>query len=151
MSRRLRKVAPQRYPPHHPHKPSSQARGARPPGTRLADGSFIKLTLYQPQPDGSIQGQEAHLPRPFAPSWSVHPGEILAEELEERGWDEARACAELGWKPSVLEWVLAGSHDIDEQLAADLSRALGSSTMYWLNLQAHYDEWQGRQTSPGQR
>lgn len=52
--------------------------------------------------------------RPFRP---IPPSEILAEELEARGWAE-----------SVLADATAG----------ELSRALGTSREFWLNLEAAY-------------
>lgn len=74
----------------------------------------------------------------FEPSWMVHAGEILKEEVDERGWSHTEAMERLHWGPNLYIGVLLGDIAIDERLAEALSRALGTSAQYWLNLQAQY-------------
>lgn len=73
----------------------------------------------------------------FAPT---HPGEILAEEfLEPLGITAYRLAKEIGVPQTRLSEILAGRRGITADTGLRLSRALGLSDMFWINLQARYD------------
>lgn len=73
----------------------------------------------------------------FAPT---HPGEILAEEfLEPLGITTYRLAKEIGVPQTRLSEILAGRRGITADTGLRLSRALGLSDMFWINLQARYD------------
>jgi len=67
------------------------------------------------------------------------PGEFLQEELEARDWTPQQFAAQLNVPSEVLHALLEGKQVIDADMAARLSRALGSSAAYWLNLQHAYE------------
>lgn len=71
---------------------------------------------------------------------NIHPGEIIREDfltdLEMTPADLAKA---LGLPPSYVEKILNGVTPINENIAGRLSRVLGCSQQYWLNLQAAYN------------
>jgi addiction module HigA family antidote len=79
--------------------------------------------------------------RPFVPAWACHPGEILHEEMEERGLSPPTLAAQLGWPEDNLRLYLFGLHPTTEAMAADLERVLGISARSWTNLQRGYDAW----------
>ena len=73
----------------------------------------------------------------FAPT---HPGEILAEEfLAPLGITHYRLAKEIGVSQTRVGEILAGKRRISADTALRLSRALGLSDMFWINLQARYD------------
>lgn len=75
-----------------------------------------------------------------SPAWTVHPGELLAEEIEARGWSPLETQGYLNWEPELLAQVLAGQRDINEAMAKNLHIALGTSAQFWTNLQRAYDD-----------
>jgi addiction module HigA family antidote len=73
----------------------------------------------------------------FAPT---HPGEILAEEfLAPMGITAYRLAREIDVPQTRLSAILAGQRSITADTGLRLSRALGLSDMFWINLQARYD------------
>jgi addiction module HigA family antidote len=70
----------------------------------------------------------------------THPGEILAEEfLEPLGISTYRLAKEIGLPQTGLSEILRGRRGITARTGLRLSRALGLSDMFWINLQARYD------------
>jgi antitoxin HigA-1 len=73
----------------------------------------------------------------FAPT---HPGEILAEEfLTPMGISAYRLAKGIDVPQTRLSAILAGQRSITADTGLRLSRALGLSDMFWINLQARYD------------
>jgi addiction module HigA family antidote len=71
--------------------------------------------------------------------YAFHPGEFLAEELEERdmtGSDLARA---LNIPQNRVSEILNGKRSITVDTALRLAQWIGSSPQYWLNLQQIHD------------
>lgn len=73
---------------------------------------------------------------PYEPT---HPGELIFEELEERGMTQAALANQIGVAPSLLNEVIKGKRSINTELALLLEAALGISAELWLNLQADYN------------
>lgn len=70
---------------------------------------------------------------------SVHPGEILGEELRERGISSKDFAASLGMQPSHLSELIHGRRDMSPAAAAKIAAALGTSAKSWMNLQRQYE------------
>jgi len=70
---------------------------------------------------------------------AIHPGEFLAETLEELGVSQAAFARALGVSPMRISHVIKGSRPVTAELALLFGRALDQSPQYWLNLQADYD------------
>ena len=68
----------------------------------------------------------------------VHPGDVLAEQLDALQMSAAAARA-LGIPQSRLSQILNGRRSITADTALRLSRWLGTDDEFWLNLQAWYD------------
>lgn len=73
--------------------------------------------------------------RPFRP---ISPGELIKEELEARRWNTAFLSGWLGADLQTVEGIIDGKKRITARSALALSRALGTSREYWLNLESAY-------------
>jgi addiction module HigA family antidote len=69
----------------------------------------------------------------------IHPGEFLAETLEELGVSQAQFARAIGVSPMRISHVISGTRPVTAELALLFGRALDQSPQYWLNLQADYD------------
>ena len=69
----------------------------------------------------------------------IHPGETIAEVLEERGISQAELAASTGVSPAYVSNVISGKKGISSNFAFGLEYALGVPKSFWLNLQANYD------------
>ena len=69
----------------------------------------------------------------------IHPGEFLAEILEELGVSQAAFARVVGVSPMRISHVIRGTRPVTAELALLFGRALDQSPQYWLNLQADYD------------
>lgn len=69
----------------------------------------------------------------------IHPGETIADVLEERGITQAELAARADVSPAYVSNVIAGKRDISSKFAMALEYALGVPKSFWLNLQANYD------------
>lgn len=69
----------------------------------------------------------------------VHPGEILAEELEERKMSGLALAHELHVPPNRIYLLLSGKRGMTADTALRLSQWFGTSAEFWMNLQALYE------------
>lgn len=76
---------------------------------------------------------------------SVHPGEILREELKARGLTQSACAAMVGRSVQVVNRIITGKQSITPDTALDLERGLGVSADFWVRLQADHDLWVARQ------
>ena len=69
----------------------------------------------------------------------VHPGEILADELEALGLSSAVLARTLDVPANRISQIIAGKRSITADTALRLGRYFGSSADLWMNLQKIYD------------
>ena len=69
----------------------------------------------------------------------IHPGEILADELEEIGLTAKRLADVIETPPNRLYQILAGRRSITADTALRLGRYFGTSADFWMNLQTAYE------------
>ena len=69
----------------------------------------------------------------------VHPGEILFEELKERGITQKAFAAQIGMRPSHLNELLHGKASFTMNIADKIQEALGIDSRSWMNLQTQYN------------
>lgn len=69
----------------------------------------------------------------------IHPGETIADILDERGITQAELAARTGVTPEDISMVISGKKDISAKFAMSLEYALNVSMNFWINLQMHYD------------
>jgi addiction module HigA family antidote len=69
----------------------------------------------------------------------AHPGEVLLDELAARGLTAHALALKLRVPPNRLTEILNGKRGISPDTALRLSRYLGPSAAFWLNLQSQND------------
>jgi addiction module HigA family antidote len=69
----------------------------------------------------------------------IHPGEILADELEEIGLTAKRLADVIEVPPNRLYQVLAGKRNVTADTALRLARYFGMAADFWMNLQSAYE------------
>lgn len=69
----------------------------------------------------------------------IHPGETIADVLEDRCITQAELAARTGVSPAYISNVIAGKKDISSKFAMALEYALDVPKSFWLNLQANYE------------
>jgi antitoxin HigA-1 len=70
---------------------------------------------------------------------AIHPGEFLAETLEELDVSQAAFARAIGVSPMRISHVTKGTRPVTAELALRFGRAFNQSPQYWLNLQSDYD------------
>jgi antitoxin HigA-1 len=69
----------------------------------------------------------------------IHPGEILADELEETGLSAKKLAGVIQVPPNRLYQLLAGKRSMTADTALRLSRYFGMAADFWMNLQSAYE------------
>ena len=70
---------------------------------------------------------------------AIHPGEHLAEELEELGMSAAELARQLKVPTNRITGILNGQRGITGDTALRLGHFFGTSPQFWLNLQSLYE------------
>ena len=70
---------------------------------------------------------------------AVHPGEILNEELKERGIKQKDLAAKTGMLPSHLNELIKGKRSFTVEIAMALEKELGIPYDSWMRLQYGYE------------
>jgi antitoxin HigA-1 len=69
----------------------------------------------------------------------IHPGEILADELEEIGITPTELARQLHVPPNRMSQIISGKRAITGDTALRLGHWFRNSAQFWLNLQTAYD------------
>jgi addiction module HigA family antidote len=69
----------------------------------------------------------------------IHPGEILADELEEIGITPTELARQLHVPPNRMSQIISGKRAITGDTALRLGHWFRNSAQFWLNLQSAYD------------
>lgn len=77
----------------------------------------------------------------------IHPGEVLAEELEEIGLTAKRLADLIEVPPNRLYQLLSGKRSVTADTALRLAQYFGMSADFWMNLQSAYELDLARQQS----
>ncbi len=85
---------------------------------------------------------------PFEPT---HPGEIIKEEIAERGISQRRLAQQMGVSYSVLNEVLNGKRPVTIEYALMLEAALGIDADLWIGMQAAYNKQMAQRDSTLQK
>ena len=73
-----------------------------------------------------------------APS-AIHPGEHLAEILDELGISQYRLAKAIGVAPIRINEIVHCRRSVTADTALRIGQALGMTPEFWLNLQRMYD------------
>ena len=80
---------------------------------------------------------------------AIHPGEHLAEQLEELGMSAAELGRKLGVPTNRITAILHGQRAITGDSGLRLGHFFGNNPQFWLNLQAVYELRVAEQKSGG--
>ena len=69
----------------------------------------------------------------------VHPGEVLQDELEEVGLTQSALAGHIGVLSKTINEICRGKRGISAEMAMKLSKALGGTPQFWLNLQNSWE------------
>jgi len=69
----------------------------------------------------------------------VHPGEVLKDELDEVGLTQSALAKHIGVLPKTINEICRGKRGISAEMAMKLSKSLGGSPQFWLNLQNNWE------------
>ena len=75
----------------------------------------------------------------LTPAYVIHPGEMLADELIDRGINQKEFAALIGMAPTQLNEIIKGKRDFTADLALLIGKALNMDAVLWMNLQTNYD------------
>ena len=73
------------------------------------------------------------------PTYPIHPGEVLAEQLEELEMTAAELARELHVPANRLYQLIAGKRAMTADTALRLEQWLGVSADFWMTLQKSYE------------
>ncbi len=77
----------------------------------------------------------------------VHPGEILAEELQERGLSITELSTNLGVPVNRIQSIVNERRNFSPEIALLLSKFFKTSPEFWLNLQQTWSLKQAEERS----
>jgi len=75
----------------------------------------------------------------------IHPGEILADELDEIDITPTKLACEIGVPETQISQILAGQERITADMALKLGKFFNTGPELWLNLQKAYELQSARQ------
>lgn len=76
----------------------------------------------------------------------THPGEILYEEfLKPKGMSQVELARKMGVPIQRINTLINGKRDMTAETAVLLSRVLGTTAEFWMNLQCACDLYAARQ------
>ncbi len=89
--------------------------------------------------------------RNFKPAEVFHPGDILKEELDARGWTQVQFAKIIARPLQAVNEIVNGRKRVTADTAKAIGAALGTSAELWVNLQAAYDLYTAAEPDPGIR
>jgi len=81
----------------------------------------------------------------YFPQVAFHPGETLAEKLEELGMGPKEFSVRSGKPEKTIIAILKGESSITPEMAVQFEHVLSIPAHFWLNLQRDYDEFRARE------
>ncbi len=72
------------------------------------------------------------------PDLPIPPGEVLAEELEERGMTRKDLATRMGRPAQAINEIVRGKKAVTPETALGLEQALGIDASFWMNLETTY-------------
>ena len=78
-----------------------------------------------------------------------HPGELIADELEARGWLQRDLAYILGVPEQAVNLIVSGKRGISAEMAKALADAFDVSPEFFANMQSAYEMSKARQPDPG--
>lgn len=104
----------------------------------LTGKSANKKYCYQPDVDPRMIANN------LTPSYQMHPGTLLKEEIEYRGLSQRKVAAQMGVSYSVLNEILNGKRPVTTRYALLFEAALDVPADMFIGLQMDYDKHTAR-------
>ena len=70
---------------------------------------------------------------------TVHPGEVLKDELDEYGITLTEFARQLGVPPNRIGQIISGKRSVTGDTALRLGHWFGVEPQFWMNLQSQFD------------
>lgn len=74
----------------------------------------------------------------FDPDWTISPGALLRELVDERGWTVSYGARACRIDLADFEDVLNGTMAVDDTIAGKIAIGTGTSARFWLNAERMY-------------
>ena len=74
----------------------------------------------------------------YQPDYSISPGEILSEALDERGLSQSDLAQRTGRPIKTINEIIQGKTSITPETALQLERVLNIPSKFWLNLETNF-------------
>ena len=87
----------------------------------------------------ALSGRRVYAPTTPSLEVAAHPGELLAEELVERGMTQSALAKAAGRPFKAINEIVNGKKAVTAETALQFERTLGVSARTWMNLQTTYD------------
>jgi len=84
-------------------------------------------------------------PSGWQPDWTVAPGDILLEALQDREMTQSELAQRLARPLKTVNEIIKGKAAITPETAIQLERALGISARFWTGLESQYRDTLARQ------
>lgn len=86
------------------------------------------------------RNESVHLVNDVPSAFPVHPGEVLGEELKERGISQKEFAKRIGMQPSHLSALIHGMRNFTPNVAAKVESGLAGITAdFWMRMQKSYN------------
>lgn len=72
------------------------------------------------------------------PAIAIHPGEVLKDMLEDRGWTQREFADRIGRPLQLISKIINGHSRITAATAMDFAEAFDMSPKFWLDLDSRY-------------
>ncbi len=82
---------------------------------------------------------------PYQPERVSHPGETVADLLEEQNMTQTELAQRMGRPFKTINEIINAKAAITPETALQLEKVLGAPARYWLNHEANYRAWLARQ------
>ena len=70
---------------------------------------------------------------------AIHPGEFLAEILEDLKMSQAEFARRIGVPRMRISYIISGQRPVTAEMACLFGKAFSQSARYWMGLQSDYD------------
>ena len=77
--------------------------------------------------------------RSYHSDLGIHPGEVLADELEARSMTQRSLAQAIGRPEQVISEIVRGKKGITAETALQLAEVFGVSAEFWMNLQTAHE------------
>jgi len=79
-----------------------------------------------------------HFDNDLIPAFPTHPGEVLKDMLEDRGWTQREFAERIGRPIQLISKIINGHSGITAETAIDFANAFEMSPKFWLDLDSRY-------------